>query len=88
MSTYFEGITAIPKVPNSKKAVKQYEEEQKQRAIERKIRKQKRIIAGTCDESNINIETKKLKNLEKQMRELLKKNPELRRNKEREKVIV
>lgn len=88
LTTYFEGITSIPKIPDGETAVKQYEEEQKQRAIERKIRKQKRIIAGTCDESNINIETKKLKNLEKQMRELLKKNPELRRNKEREKVIV
>lgn len=87
LATYFEGITSIPKVPDDKDAIKQYEEEQKQRMIERKIRKQKRIIAGTCDESNINIETKKLKDLEKQMRELLKKNTELRRNKEREKVI-
>ena len=88
LTTYFEGITSIPKIPDGEAAVKQYEEEQKQRALERKIRKQKRIIAGTCDESNINIETKKLKNLEKQMRELLKKNPELRRNRDREKVRI
>lgn len=88
LSTYFEGITTIPKVPDGKDAIKQYEEEQKQRTLERKIRKQKRIVAGTCDEGNMNIETKKLKDLEKQMRKLLKKNPELRRNKEREKVRI
>lgn len=88
LSTYFEGITTLPKIPDGETAVKQYEEEQKQRALERKIRKQKRIVAGTCDKSNLDIENKKLRKLEKQMRELLKKNPELRRNKEREKVIV
>ena len=85
LSTYFEGITTLPKVPDGKKVVELYEEEQKQRAIERKIRKQKRIVAGTCDEDSLRIETKILKDLEKQMREHLKNNPELRRNKEREK---
>lgn len=88
LSTYFEGITQIPKIPDGETAVKQYEEEQKQRALERKIRKQKRIIAGTCDKSNLDIENKKLRELEKQMRELLKKNPELRRNRDREKVRI
>lgn len=88
LSTYFEGITQIPKIPNGEEAVKQYEEEQKQRALERKIRKQKRIVAGTCDKSNLDIENKKLRELEKQMRELLKKNPELRRNRDREKVRI
>lgn len=86
LSTYFEGVTNLPKVPNSKEAVTLYKREQKQRALERKIRKQKRIIAGTCNIDNSKIETKKLKDLEKQMRELLKKNPELRRNKERESI--
>lgn len=85
LSTFFEGVTTLPKVPDGKDAVRLYEEEQKQRALERKIRQQKRIIAGTCDENNINIETKKLKYLEKQIRELLKNNPQLKRNREREK---
>lgn len=88
LSTYFEGITQIPKIPNGEEAIKQYEKEQKQRALERKIRKQKRIVAGTCDKSNLDIENKKLRELEKQMRELLKKNTELRRNRDREKVRI
>ena len=84
--TYFEGITTLPKVPNGKEAIETYKAEQKQRAYERAIRKQKRIVEGTCDESNKQHEEIKLKALEKSLREHLKKYPELRRNYEREKV--
>lgn len=84
--TYFEGITTIPKVPDGKEAINVYKTEQKQRAYEREIRKQKRIVMGTCDESNKQHEEIKLKTLEKSLIEHLKKYPELRRNSEREKV--
>ena len=86
--TYFEGITNLPKVPDTEEALKTYEAEQKQRALERCIRKQKRIVAGTCDLANKENEEIKLKSLEKRLRDHLKKNKELRRNYDREKVRI
>lgn len=86
--TYFEGITTLPKVPDGKEAIETYKAEQKQRFYERAIRKQKRMVEGTCDESNKQQEEIKLKALEKSLREHLKKYSELRRNSEREKVRV
>lgn len=86
--TYFEGITQIPVVPDEKEALKTYEAEQKQRAYERAIRKQKRKAAGTCDLVDKEKEQLKLKALEKRLREHLSKHKELRRNYEREKVMV
>lgn len=84
--TYFEGVTSVPVIQDEDKAVNMYREEQKQRAFERAIRKQKRIIEGTCDEVQLQQEEVKLKALEKSLREHLKKYTELRRNSEREKV--
>lgn len=88
LTTFFEGITSIPKVPEGKKAIQLYKAEQVQRAYERAIRKQKRIVEGTCDEESAIREEVKLKGLEKKLREHLRDNPELRRNSEREKVRV
>lgn len=85
--TYFEGITSLPKVPNGKEAIKIYEAEQRQRALERQIRKWKRIEAGSIDEENKYKANKAIRNLEKQLREHLDKNKELRRNRNREKFI-
>ena len=82
--TYFEGITQIPEVQNEEEAIKTYEAEQKQRALERAIRKQKRIAQGTCSKDNIKTEKAKLKVLEKRLREHLNAHKELRRNYERE----
>lgn len=84
--TYFEGITTLPKVPDGKEAIETYKAEQKQRAYERAIRKQKRIAEGTCDDLNRKQEYTKLMEMEKSLREYLKKHPQLRRNYEREKV--
>lgn len=84
--TYFEGVTRLPKIPDEKESIETYKVEQKQRAFERAIRKQKRIVEGTCDESNKQQEYTKLRALEKSLREHLKKHPQLRRNYEREKV--
>ncbi|WP_291649913.1 phage minor capsid protein [Clostridium sp.] len=52
LTTYFPGITTLPVVPDGKKAIKVYEAEQKQRTLERQIRKWKRIEAGSVDEEN------------------------------------
>lgn len=86
--TYFEGVTSVPVIQDEDEAVNMYREEQKQRAFERAIRKQKRIIEGTCDEVQLQQEEVKLKALEKSLREHLKKYTELRRNPEREKVRI
>lgn len=88
LTTYFEGVTKRPTVPNGEEAIKTYEEEQKQRALERQIRKQKRIMEGTCDEENLMKEQIKLKELQKRLRQHLKDNSELRRDYSRERVIL
>lgn len=85
LSTYFEGVTTLPKVPDGKEAIATYEAEQKQRAYERAIRKQKRIVQGTCDDVSRQQEQIKLQALQKKLREHLAKHKELRRNYEREK---
>lgn len=82
--TYFEGITILPKVPDGKEAIKTYEVEQKQRALERQIRKQKRIEAGSVDAKNVNDAAKKVKELEYQLTNHLDKNKQLRRAPQRE----
>jgi len=86
MSTYFPSITTLPKVPNMDKALDNYKREQGQRALERAIRKQKRIVEGTIDEDNLKAEKKKLKQLQANMRDYLKDNPQLRRAYRREKI--
>ena len=86
LSTYFPGITTLPKVPDMKKALENYEQEQRQRALERAIRKQKRKVAGTIDKDNLKIEKDKLKKLQEEMRNHLEDNPQLRRAYRREKL--
>ena len=85
--TYFEGITTLPVVQDGKEAIRVYESEQKQRALERQIRKWKRIEAGSIDEENRLIANKMVRGLEKKIREHLDNNKELRRNRKREKNI-
>lgn len=84
LTTYFEGITTLPVVPDGKEAIKLYEAEQKQRHLERNIRKWKRIKQGSSDEDNKSNANKKVRSLEKQLREHLENNKELRRNRNRE----
>ena len=68
-----------------KKALENYEQEQKQRALERAIRKQKRKVAGTIDAENLKTEKDKLRKLQSDMRNHLEDNPQLRRAYRREK---
>lgn len=88
--TYFEGITTLPKVPDGKEAIRVYEAEQKQRALERQIRKWKRIEAGSVDAKNVNDAAKRGKKLEAELKNHLDNNKELRRAPQREesKVLV
>lgn len=84
LTTYFPGITRLPVVPDGKEAIKIYEAEQKQRALERAIRKAKREEAGTLDLDSQQKARKKVKDLEKTLREHLDNNKALRRNYNRE----
>lgn len=86
LATYFPDITILPKVPDKDKVLKTYEAEQKQRALERKIRKAKRKVVGACDNDNIGKAQAELKKLQEQMQEHLDKHPELRRAYNREKI--
>lgn len=86
LSTYFPGITTLPKIPDEKKALENYKYEQQQRYIERQIRKYKRLAEGSVDEGNIKKYNSKVKEWQKIMREFLKENPQLRRAYRREKI--
>jgi hypothetical protein len=85
IATYFPGITVLPTVPDSKKANKRYKAEQVQRALERKTRKQKRIVEGAADSNTTKAANQKLSELQNEMREHLDAHPDLRRAPEREK---
>lgn len=84
LTTYFPGITKLPVVPDEEEALKNYEAEQRQRALERQIRKWKRVEAGACDLENQQKAHAKVKGLEYKIREHLKNNPQLRRDYYRE----
>lgn len=83
IATYFPGITVLPTVPDSKKANKRYKAEQVQRALERKIRKQKRVAEGAVDGDALKAANKKLSELQKEIRDHLDAHPDLRRAPER-----
>ena len=84
LATWFPGVNTMPTVPDPERSEKWYKEGQKQRLLERLIREQKRVIAGTTDEENLANAKKKLKYRQMELREHLKKNTQLRRRPERE----
>lgn len=85
LATYFPGVTRLPVVPNGEDEIKLYEAEQKQRYYEIQLRKWKRFKVGTCDEESKEIASKKVKELEKTLKDHLENTKELRRNNYREK---
>lgn len=86
ISTYFPGITRHPAVPDTEKAIETYKAEQKQRALERKIRKWKRIAAGSMEPEKVTEANHEVVRNQKELREHLEKHAELRREYKREKV--
>ena len=86
LSTYFPGITTMPKVPDMEGVEENYKREQQQRHIERQIRKYKRLAEGSVDEENRKKYNAKVREWQGIMREFLKENPQLRRSYRREKV--
>nr|WP_280527361.1 phage minor capsid protein [Clostridium algidicarnis] len=87
LTTYFPGVTRLPVVPDGKKAIELYNAEQLQRYMERQIRKWKREEVGSCDVENKEKAHVKVKEWEKELREHLDKNKQLRRDYNREKVM-
>jgi hypothetical protein len=86
LSTYFPGITTMPKVPDMEGVEENYKREQQQRHIERQIRKYKRLAEGSIDEENRKKYNAKVREWQRIMREFLKENPQLRRSYRREKI--
>lgn len=87
LATFFPGITQLPKVPDEKLARANYEAEQKQRYMERQIRKWKRREAGSLDPENQNAAKAKVRVWQGKIREHLKENPQLRRDYWRERLL-
>lgn len=87
ITTFFPGITNLPKVPDGKKAIKLYEAEQKQRYLERQIRKWKRIESGSVDAKNVNNASNKVKYFKSELRKLLEDKKLLKRNYNREQPV-
>lgn len=86
MSLYIDGVTKIPPPIPAEQIRKQRELEQKQRVMERKIRKLKRLEAGTQDPQAVKEYGRKLKQAQQEMKAFVDENHDvLRRDYEREK---
>ncbi|MFV0393008.1 MAG: phage minor capsid protein [Coprobacillaceae bacterium] len=86
--TFYPGISRLPKAVDEELALKNYKAEQKQRELENKIRKAKRKVQGYVDDYDIKQAKKDLRDLQKQLREHLAENTQLRRNPSREKIYL
>lgn len=69
LNTFYPGVSTIPATLDSDKVDEAYRETQKQRRIQRDIRRQKRVLAGTTDLNNFNNEKRKLDRLEEKVSE-------------------
>lgn len=86
LATYFEGVTRLPKPQDPEKALENYNIEQKQRKLEREIRKRKRILAGIVDDEDRKEARANLRQSQKNLRDFLEAHPEFKRSQRREKV--
>ena len=82
--TFYPGINTPPVIPEEETVKRNYAAAQKQRALERMIHRQKRIVTGTLDPDTRKKEKEILAQYQQQMKEHLKANPQLRRKPERE----
>lgn len=71
LSTYIDGVTSIPKPIDGQVIKKQRELEQRQRAMERKIRRLKRLVAGTFDESRLKAYKSQLRLAQRELKEFV-----------------
>ena len=86
MTQYIHGRTQIPEPTPAEKIKRQRELEQKQRAMERKIRKLKRFAAGTCDPDTAKEYRRKLRQAQQELKAFVDEHNEvLHRDHSREK---
>lgn len=86
MTQYIHGRTQIPEPITAEKIKEQRELEQKQRAMERKIRKLKRFAAGTCDPDTAKEYRRKLRQAQHELKVFVEEHNEvLHRDHSREK---
>lgn len=86
MGLYIDGVTKIPPLIPAEQMRRQRELEARQRAMERKIRKLKRLEAGTQDPQAVKEYGRKLKQAQQEMKAFVDENHDvLRRDYEREK---
>lgn len=71
LTQYIDGVTELPKPIPAETIKRQREYEQKQRALERKIRKLKRYAEGTLDPDTAREYRRKLKAAQKELREFI-----------------
>lgn len=86
LATFFPGISTVPDMPNEEEALNNYKVEQRQRYMERQVRKYKRLEAGSLDQQNQAKYRSKVKEWQARLREHLKENPQLRRDYNRENI--
>ena len=86
MTQYIHGRTQIPEPIPAEKIKEQRELEQKQRAMERKVRKLKRFAAGTCDPDTAKEYRRKLRQAQHELKAFVEEHNEvLHRDHSREK---
>lgn len=86
MTQYIHGRTQIPEPIPAEKIKEQRELEQKQRAMERKVRKLKRFAAGTCDPDTAKEYRRKLRQAQQELKVFVEEHNEvLHRDHSREK---
>ncbi|ASA22324.1 phage minor capsid protein [Paenibacillus donghaensis] len=88
MTTYVKGQSRLPEPVDDTKALASYKQEQRQRYMERQVRKYKRRAAGSLDEVNQAKAEAKVKQWQGALRGHIKANPELRRDYSREKIRI
>lgn len=86
LATYFPGVTQLPPPVDEETAKRNYEAEQRQRYIERQIRRYKRLAAGSLDDANREKYKAKVQEWTERLKQHLADHPELRRERRREKV--
>ncbi|MEK4513665.1 phage minor capsid protein [Paenibacillus sp. FSL K6-2524] len=86
LATFFPGITQLPKPADEETAKTNYDAEQRQRYMERMIRKYKRLEIGSIDEANQAKYGAKVVEWQELLKLHLGENPQLRRDKRRERI--
>ena len=88
VTTFIEGVNTIPEPMDEEKTKKNYELEQHQRALERAVRKAKRMVEGLQDPAAVAAWQEKLRDSQKALRDFIAEHSDvLRRDPWRERIF-